>query len=482
MFLKNQYGKFYMDPENTHNQSPVFTGQLEVIDEIVRIKILHCKKFIKYGGHLYAHLRDSKNYASTTSWSFFECRLDTNEEYVGFSISVKHDNRNCNSEVSFPTKNRPDFITRSSTFPKISVKMEGLDKWLWDQCLKLDPKFQIRFTDQSGHPCDFWNCHNGELFHYNESISDIVIPAHTVHIVVHISETIDIEIHSVPFVFSEYPDCKVTQDCWINVVAKENQSIDSFLEIIDKISLYFSIIGIGRCRIQRIYYSEKTKKSFELLEFYKNRMRWTFTNKEYREWYPFFKMHYQNMREDFSSSIKQFFEQFDILSDIVEFLVSINKKEISQISVSQQIGIIEIYGNIKLGGNYKRKGPLETKQDLDKVVSLIPDEVFDKIFIHNYHDNDLRGQNIFGYDQVDKTIDDMKNRLLTILMDLRNFVVHRYKNGRRKNRSNTELPMSYWLDDNNLNLEAIRPLSSSLNMMLRWILYKEIGLDQYFEI
>jgi hypothetical protein len=318
----------------------------------------------------------------------------------------------------------------------------------------------------------------------------IAIPIHTIKERIQVNDDITLEIQSTPSLYGEYPDFKISQYCHIDIIAKNAHSIGFFYGVIYKLLLFFTIIGYGKCKIhgistiQPIKYEGMTWESNKRMEFYNNHLNWDIDKEQSHRWFVMDNMLYHTIKEDFPKAIKMFFETKPVFHNIINFVADMNEvyaKQYLQVFLSQQVQMLEIYGNIKLQGSYTDKESVNRQDLRETIFSQIPDDVFDKICIHNYKDNNYRGWENFGADR-EKSISELKGVLFTTLTELRNFIIHPYKKGAYKRLGNTVLSKYYYINDEMLNMEAVSSLSISLKRLLRWFLYKEIGLEKYFEI
>ena len=139
-------------------------------------------------------------------------------------------------------------------------------------------------------------------------------------------------------------------------------------------------------------------------------------------------------------------------------------------------------------GNLKNRGAVP-RQDIKTVISEVPDSVFDNIFIHYYETrNSIPCNEIFGCLSKSRALDSnevkqYRDILQDNLIDIRNLIIHPYKNGKRKIPKDV-IGFKYWCspDGQRLNWDALSQLSVSLNMMLRYFVLKEIGLDKFWHI
>lgn len=495
-------GIFYAD---TCCKVPLFIGQLEIYENKIRIKVLERQKD-GYGGTLYAHLRTSSNHHNIVSWSFFDCHFDSMHNYVEFSSFVRYDNQNTRGWENKQRDNLldkipiPKFVTQNDKFKRISVMIESLDMWLWKQPLEAmleeDFQFGVQFVDKKGEKHRGYRiaCKNG-AYEFDKNITCMMIPAHTIKEKIDLNEELSLELHSTPEEFGVYPDFEIWQNCYIDIISKVPKSMKYFYYVIYCLSVYFTSIGFRKCKIHKIHYCEPVKflkddkiKPLKLLDFYHNGLCWDIMKKKYDEWFTREKLKYHSLQKDFGSSFRLFFEKQDSLHNIINFLTDMDdryNKGYLEIYITQQIQLLETYGNLKLKGEYikgkdGRIRPSENLQDLMKVMELLPDEIFGKIFLHNYHNIHYQGGSILGYENRNKPINELKKILLLAMTELRNFIVHPYKNGQHKELKNTRLPQWYCLGDR-LDMQVISSLSHCLNMVLRWFLFEEIGLGKYFE-
>ncbi len=500
-FLDNDYssaGVFYLDPECSH---PLFVGQLFVEENLLKINILENYDSNSFSSTLYAQLKGSCNQCSISSWTFFDCSRSYNNKSIEFVSFIEYDNHNNEISNRFYDENGsiktsiPNFLSKHEKYEQISVKFENFSEWLWKVPLIKghDNLFPVKYVTKSKEVLTgYRKISKSGCLEFNKNINEIIIPAEYLKKRINITSNLSIEFNSSPIIYQECSNYQIEQSCHINIVLKQASTIESFYHVIYWLSLYFSVIGYGVCKIENIYYFKPIKflknKTIppKRVIFFDNRLPWNIKCNETLGWFFRDKLYYHTMKKDFATSLKTFWLKRRELSGIVTFLANIdnryNRKDIETYIV-QQIQCLETYGNIKLKGKYSKKNnDSHTKQDLMKVISILPNDIFDKVFIHNNPNNDYRGWEVFGPIDKDKDISELKDCLPSLLMELRNFIVHPCKDGYYKKIENTKVLPYYITSDKMLNLNAVSALSVSLNFLLRWLVFKEIGLDKYFSI
>jgi hypothetical protein len=499
-FLEYQFPNAGMFYEDKNCNTSLFIGQLEIFEGKMRIKILErvYNSSINCYETLYAKLTYNKNY-EIVAWSFFNCEFkqDISYDFINFESFAKHSNGNMQAIVDIPNKNSdlskrpiPEFITEDSKFKKISLYIDGFEEWLWRQPLSLGKEdFSCEYIKKNGEVQSWMYKLLEKGGSFDEDIIRISIPYHTMHKKIEIDDKITLELHSEPSLNGEYPNFEVSQTCHIDIITKKAYHIDFFYKVINKLLLFFTLIGsYGKCKIHKISSFEKMSwKTYRRVEFYNKYLRWDVIREKNDYWFVDDNMLYHTIQLDFHKAIKSFFDNNkNFLHNIINFVCDMNAvytKEYLEVYLSQQVQMLEIYGNIKLKGEYPNGNGRENTQDLrEAIFSQIPDTIFDKIFVHNYiNNNDYRGWKNFGENR-NKDILHLKEFLFSNLTILRNFIIHPCKEGSYKKLSKTELAKHYYMNDTTLNLDAIASLSFSLKMLLRWFLYREIGLEKYFKI
>jgi hypothetical protein len=222
------------------------------------------------------------------------------------------------------------------------------------------------------------------------------------------------------------------------------------------------------------------------IEFFVNDLGWDLEHKKFDHWFVGYSMTYRHIRKDLGKSLKLFFDKRDVIHSLVSFVLDMDgmrDREATELYFSNQMQIMETYGNIKSKGIKIKGNGSQTKKDIDKTLSLLPDKVFDKIFIHYYKTrNFIPCYDIFGHSEKTKKISEYRDILKNNLLPLRNFITHPCKDGKYKNPKNEKLYEYWYKDKGSLNLRAISALSTSINKMLRWFVLQEIGLEKYFEL
>ena len=490
---------FYADEDC---EQPLFIGQLEIVKNKIQIKVLSSLgNSHGYGGTLYARLRPEHSPNELVSWSFFNCHYSghLSQKSVDFESCIKHSNGNNKGWKNWrPDKSErtetpvPKFIKSEDKFKKVSLEIDGLDNWLWklksDEEIDTKSKFRPDFRDKTGKSYFGYNKSSKNKVGFDKSLVEMAVPLHTIHKRIRIDENTTVEIHSVPSEYGEYPNFEIGQHCHIDIISKEPRLARFFYWVIYNLQLYFSLITDNKCKVHRISYHEvpiynKTVKvkPYKNLEFFDNRLGWDIEKKKYGNWFVGYHMTYRHIKSDLGKSLKLFFEKHRNIHNIVSFVLDMNnmrEKEYTEVYFTNQMQIIETYGNIKSKGKNNT-----TRQDINTTMSLLPDKVFEKLFIHYYETkNFVPGHDIFGFGNSDKSVSELQSILKIHLPGLRNFITHPCKNGKYKDPK-TEKLFDWWYDDNGfLRLEAVSALSTSINKMLRWFVLQEVGLEKYFEI
>jgi len=455
-------GTFYWDKEL---KQPVLLGQLEIYDNELRVKIL--KQLCKNGDsfnvkELYAQFRHKSELQNKTNYTFFYCNpyrdYKKDEELLNFSSFTKN--------KDFVNEQNQGFIELDTTYTKISFEIENLEDWLWNQPFSNNMEHSaIKYRRKNGSYINYYN----EKGSFIDDISQIEIQAQTIHRKINLSKYTSIIIHSTPTVFrSHQSDYKIEKNSRIDIITIKPKPINFFYYIIYQLCVYFTLIGVHKCKVKRIY---DWKYCEYLKEFYTKNIPFTITTGKHNDWFSRYGMTYNKINKDIDRSMMLFFSKRKLLHNIMQFIADMNEiysKEYAEVYLTQQIQMLETYGNIKLKGNYKKNHngriePSENVQDIEKIIYSLPNKVFDKIFIHNYPKNDFQGFEIFGYTDKNKSIKELKIKLRIILTAIRNSSIHPYRNGKLKK----------------INIPN-HSLINSLSMLLRYLIYKEIGLKNYF--
>ena len=508
-FLDYQFpnaGQFFSDPNCTNL---LFIGQLEVINNKIYIKVLSSQEhYYNYGDTLYARLNTTYDPQKLTSYSFFGCSASgtpfTNNS-IRFNSFIKHDNGNHAGIKNNKWKNNKDeketplpaFIDKKDTFTKLSVEFSNLDKWLWNltaeesrsELYAKKPEFRAQYIDEKS------NVHSGYWSDkgYIKTIKKMVIPFKSMRKTIKLDDNTTLVFISNPSVITaEFPNFYVNQSSHIEIISKEPHTINFFLDIIYKLKAFLSIITNSECKIYRIYFhkpgvfsSKGRSKPYKHIEFFDNRLGWDLDKDTLNSWFVGYNMTYRNIKKDLATSLKQFFDKYKDIHNLLSFLINakqIQKTETVELFISNQIQLIEMYGNLKAKGNDNK-----TENNINSIISALPNEAFDKIFIHHYRSrNSIPCYEIFGCNSDTQVMESQEVKkfrkiLKGNLMDLRNFITHPCKNGKFKNLKEEKI-YRHWCDiDNNcLNRHAISCLSFCLTMVLRFFVLQEIGLENYW--
>lgn len=498
-------GTFYHDKDLT---KPLFIGMLEMHDNEPRVKVLDkYKAASNYGGgysELYAQLSSPDSYKKYKNYTFFGCSLDrVNLEraeiliFDSFAVYADMSLKKPKEGQDYNDKDNIDktFITSEDKYTKISFEIDNFNDWLWENSIKNFEKFGTTWTDKDGNKCYSAKDEDG-CYGFNKNIQKLEVPIYYTHKTLDLSENTRMEIHSYPspptyvdYSASRFPNLQFLINNRIDIITREPEKIGFFYWMIYRLCEYFTLFGIRKCQIKRIYDWQYLKSS---KEFYNNNIPWIIKEKSnsYKNWVPRDEMKFEKIENDLSDSMKLFLDKQDDLRGLIQFITDMNSvysKAYTDTYLAQQIQMLETYGNMKLKGNYIKNEngapkPADNVQDIEKTISEIPDDIFDKIFVHNYSGNHSRGWAIFGHENVDKPIIELKNLLRPILSNLRNYIIHPYKNGKQKEIHKIEFLQNYCHAETFGLSRNIGELSSSLKMLLRWLLYREIGLERHFQI
>ena len=490
-------GQFYSDPEC---HEPLFIGKIEVRKNKIYIKILSVNSYLHCCDRtLYARFSSDCDLSRLVSYTFFGCKLNGDpftKYHIDFISFASHDNDNrCgNPDNSIQDKGElPCFIEQDQTFKQISFEIHNLDKWFWSLGLDEEAKdrklknseFTAEYIDNKGNIYKGYRNSNG----YDKSIIKMQIPLKSLKKTIKLNKETSLILCSEPDTTgSHFPNFTVRQSSRIDIITKNPQQISFFFHIIDKVQQYLSLLTLSECKICSIQhfipYTVKNNE-FHRMFFYDNRLVWGLEQTEDEVWHVGYHMTYRKLQKDFGTSIKSFLEKYDILYSLVHFFLDsdrIYRKNYLELYVATQIQMIEIYGNFK-----SQTTSRQTRADVISALSEIPDKAFDLIFLHNYKTrNSIPCYKIFGEISYTKNtnsdeIQKYRDILTKHLSDLRNFVIHPFYGGELKKAQNENI-YPFWCcpETNGLNLQAISYLSVSLNKIIRFLILKEIGLENYF--
>jgi hypothetical protein len=490
-------GIFYKDKEL---KIPLFVGILKLQDDKPFIEIVEKYKnenqFDVGGGcgygTLFAKLRNRNMSNYIENYTFFECgpsrTLLENSDFIEFESICKY------RDISFKNEHPDKFLSEKDKFTEISFEIENLNDWLWKTKWSLrDKKFQVKARDAKGNILT--RCkETGE--NLNSALAGVEIPIYTIYKVIKVSPRTTIEIHSEPSFPTnvDYSGNNKIQTefrlySYITIKRKSKTDIMTFYRIMLRVIEFLNLLGNGNCRITRIFDWKFTKHYFE---FYHRGLSYKIKDIDFIDkWHPKYSMLLTEIDENLDKSMKLFFSKYKTYYQLIQFVIDMNRTYDTppiDIHIIQQLQMIETYGNIKLKGKYtaNNKGkliPSDNFQDLMKIInskSMLPNKIFDFIFIHNYKNNDTRGIEVFGWDNKDKKITELRKLLLPTLSEIRNYIVHPYKNGKPKELKHTKIPENFCRYEDN-SLHNIGYLSNSLKMLLRYLVYREIKLDKYFD-
>lgn len=490
-------GQFYSD---SNCLKPLFIGQIEIIKNKIYIKVLSTESYLHYCNRtLYARFSSDSELTKLVSYTFFDCKLsgDPFTKYIiEFSSFISHDNGNFYGSASELLKNKaalPNFIEQNDTFKKISFQIDKLDKWLWR--LSLDEELDDRKLKQSEFAAEYVDnkgeIHKGYMTFkgYDKSITKMQIPFKSLKKTIKLNDDTSLTIYSEPnAIGSLFPDFSVNQISYIEIKTRTPKPFLFFARIIAKTQKYLSILTNSECKIHRIYnFTPRTikKQEYHDIEFYDNRLVWDLEQTEQDAWHVSYNMTYRKIKKDFAESIKNFFNKYDKLHLMINFILDsdrVYRSNYLELYISSQIQLIEIYGNL----NSKKKDN-DTKNNIKFPFSILSDRAFDLIFLHHYKTrNSIPCSDIFGETSKTKEVDHAEVcRFRTIitdnLMHLRNFITHPCSKGKFKEIKKANI-YPFWCcqETNGLNLQAISYLSASFNKMIRFLILKEIGLENYF--
>lgn len=497
-------GQFYADSNCT---KPLFIGQLEIVDDNIFIKVLSEQEhYYRYPDTLYALLNTVHEPQKLVAYSFFRCatgRSPIVDNIIRFGSFIRHDNGNHKGwSHDFWVKDDdislPEFMTEQNLFKKISLRISKLDEWLWnlnseeqvaDMKLK-HPKFSAQYADKKGCSYRGYRTWNG----YMKNIDKMIIPFKSLTRKIKLDDNTTIVFYSEPYATgSEFPNFCARQDSSIEIIRVKPQSIDFFIRIIYKIKMFLSIITNSECKIYSISYHEVSKfnkkgnkvKPYKNVEFFYNDLGWYLNTDPLKDWFVGYHMLYRTISNDLERALKCFFRKYNEIDLVLRFLLNAKdkrEKESFDLYLATQLQIIEMYGNSKTKG-------AKPREDINIVISEVPNKIFDNIFIHYYETrNSIPCVEIFGQYSDSKNADPeeiLKYRkiLQDDLMNVRNLIIHPYKNGKLKKVAE-QIAFVHWHapDGKHLNWPALSQLSISLNMMLRYFVLKEIGLDKFWHI
>lgn len=497
-------GQFYADPEC---RTPLFIGQLDIVNNNICIKVLSEQEhYYIYPDTLYAYLNTVHSPQNLVAYSFFGC-ITGNAPSINNSIQfrsfIKHDNGNrIGWEKNHWSKTNnvplPDFITEKKLFKKITLRISNLDEWLWNLSpeeqtadIKLKkPNFSAYYTDKKGNNHTGYRTWKG----YIKNINQMIIPFKSMVKRIKIDDETIIIFSSEPDATgSEFPNFYARQDSKIEILSVRAQPIGFFMKIVYILKTFLSIITDSECKIYSVSYHEPIKylksrdvcKPYKNIEFFYNDIGWYLEENPLDDWFVGYHMLYRIIRKDLEVALKLFFNKYAEISSLANFLLDAKHQretESFDLYLANQLQIIEMYGNLKNRGAVPR-------QDIKTVISEVPDSVFDNIFIHYYETrNSIPCNEIFGCLSKSRALDSnevkqYRDILQDNLIDIRNLIIHPYKNGKRKIPKDV-IGFKYWCspDGQRLNWDALSQLSVSLNMMLRYFVLKEIGLDKFWHI
>lgn len=450
-------GKFYADKEC---QKLLFLGQLVQKNNITKIKVLdfYGKSFSQFGGQtLFAVIYDERRVR--TGYSFTNCRTEgsleeciQHDRYVYFSESISY-----NDFLNERKENiTPKFILPNDKFKRMSVGVKNLDDWLW-KSHTYDLKDIVIALDENDNPANYENIANYVV--KNKKLSKkIKIDGFTIVLKSGLS-----------FWAGKYPDIEFAQNASLEIISDKKIEVYYFYRIISLLRMYFTILWNKEFRIYDISVFEKFKYR---INFFSNNI----PIEEYTLPKDYFSistgMYFQHVKNKLSCSIKRFFNVYYTFSYLINFLTDIDVNMYIDVYTSQQIQVIETYGNIKSNGVNKTNNA----KDIEFVIQSIPDDIFNKLFV----DNGIWSL-VFGFEEYKQS--DTKEILKTNLQSIRNYLIHPCLDGQNKNLldAKCKIAKNFITQEGKINLDSLSYLSGRLTMMIRYLYFREIGLEDCYK-
>lgn len=450
-------GKFYKDKEC---QEPLFLGQLIWDNNTIKIKVLdfYSESFSQFGGQTLFAVMHDKKYLASMNYSFINCRTEgsleeciQHDRYVYFSESISYNNFLKESKENITHK----FILPSDKFKRVSVGVKNLDDWLW-KSYTYDIKDILIALDENDNPANYGNI--AKYVVKNVSLlEEIKIDGFT--IVLKSGQS---------FLACNYPDIVFSQNASLEIISDKEVEIYYFYRIIFLLRIYFTILWNEEFRIYDISTFEKFKYRIKFFSNYIPIEEYTLP-KDY--FLISTGMYFQHIKNKIACSIKQFFNVYDKLSYLINFLTDIDVNSYIDVYISQQIQVIETYGNIMSNGINK----LDNAKDIEFAIKSIPDDIFNKLFVDNG-----RRSLVFGFEEYKQS--DTKEILKTNLQSIRNYLIHPCSDGKNKNLLDAKCKISrnFITQEGKINLDSLSDLSKRLTIMIRYLYFREIGLEDCY--
>ncbi|MDR1207226.1 MAG: hypothetical protein LBK26_02320, partial [Rickettsiales bacterium] len=430
----------------------------------------------KYG-KVFAQLKSSSD-NDYSNYTFFNCQTET-------IFSKDKDNIKSKNVLSFehlaqfetlaPDDKNAKFITEKTTFNKMTLEIDNFNKWLFPERTTLikNKQNKVVYLDKDNNPClpdrdaDGFPC-------FNENIEKIEIPVKTIHKIIKISANLQIEIHStpsLPVVADWHWGMNIYQTSKIEIVSKAPRPLDYFYNIVYYLMEFFTCIGKEACKVKYLYCRDI--KNDRMSSFYSDVMPWAINSSKWDSWNSSYgKTNFPNIEPVLDKTLQKFIKKGRKLQGMIEYLsdfYEFRENEFPENRISQQVQLLETYGNMISKGANK----FDNRKDVKSAINSIHNNIFKTIFIQPGLDKE-RIKKISKQD-----ILNAKNNVSDILSELRNFITHPYINGKPK-KLNAAILKSLKEDDYRLKDDSLNSLSHRIDRIIKWLLYKEIGLAAYF--
>lgn len=469
-------GSFYADKELRHE---LFRGMVIIDEDQPQIIILEQTEnglnWEEYN-EVYAQLKSS-SHNDYSNYTFFNCQRgisslkdrDTikNKDILNFEHFAKFDKL-------IPKEDKySEFITGKTEFNKMTLEIDNFNKWLFPDRTDLprDKQNMVQRLDDKNKPCSSDN-----MLCFNEKIKKIEIPIKTIHKLIKISENLQIEIHSTPSlpVFADWHwGIDIYQTSKIEIISKKAYPLDYFYEVAYYLLEFFTCIGSGICKAKQLYIMDR--QNDEISSFYSNSIPWAIKSSKWDSWNSRYgKTDYSNIEPILEKSLQKFIKKRYKLQSMIEYLSDFDEFRESaypENQISQQVQILEIYGNMISKGINKS----DNRKDVKSAINSIDNDIYVSVFSPKKTVLDKKQIKHISKEE----IINKKEILANTLSELRNFITHPYRDGKPKKLSN-HIPKGYKNGDYRLNERAIIALSRHIDTILKWLLYKEIGLKKYF--
>ncbi|MBT3954830.1 MAG: hypothetical protein HOF38_01525 [Elusimicrobiaceae bacterium] len=355
-------------------------------------------------------------------------------------------------------KTKGKYFNRDEKFKNISFSFQNMEKWLWGKHSIISQDFEVSFYDKSKNKIKSIS----DASHIEYTLPNI---DYSYKIKMFKKETLSIRVSSFPFWdIEEYPEIKTFANPKIELTSNNPISFLDFQDILNIFLSFFTFVSGEQCLAKEINFSNKnTITTYFSNSLYPSEYNYS-PNKTF---YP--KITFFEIKDNFEKIIKKWYSSYKIYGFIVSHCNEYNKSLYLDKYFIEQAQVLETFGNIISKGNYRG-------DDIAYIIEYLDESTFNKLFVERYCD----GKFFFAK----KSFKKRKEELVGQIRAIRNYFAHPFFNGKYKNPAGKYRKRQIsknFRNGKNLNLETINELSKKMDIIIRFVLLKELKLQDKFK-